>query len=45
MPGHENRLGAGFLPIALSKRLISLNPANEKRQISPNPAKDSFGDF
>jgi hypothetical protein len=41
----ENQAGTGFLQIAGCKLLISLIPANEIRQISPNPAKDSFGDF
>jgi hypothetical protein len=33
------------LQIVLHKALISLIPANEIRQISANPAKDSFGGF
>jgi hypothetical protein len=36
---------AASLQIVLHKLLISLIPTNESCQISPNPAKDSFGDF
>jgi hypothetical protein len=36
---------AEILQIVGHKPLISLIPANETGQISPNPAKDSFGHF
>jgi hypothetical protein len=43
--GPQKPARRGFLQILLAKLLISLILTNEFRQISPNPAKDSFGGF